>query len=892
MSQPDNCLTFGEDIANLYDKTRPFRQHGNSPILRELCERLADTATGSSIRVIDVGCGTGRITIPLATHYEQLADARGDVPTLSIFCVEKSPHMLSRLQAKISSTHFRHVELDAATTRDIRDNLPEYGHFDAAIAHWVFHVISDWRVAVYAIDHLLTCSGRLFLLNEQSDLYKAIDGDYRDITDQSANDLWHSYHQERAKIARALSIGMPVLPPRFRVGSMVVDARVEQMFRALGWTLIEEFAANNSDCWHSSMRLDDIVNSIIRERAFTNMRMLPMEAIAREKYDQMASNLLSNLTDGEKMHEWDIRTTLTARVLSRSDPNPIRHASRDLMLYVLRDTLGRRWKRRKEHAYNRNALWRRLFAGTWNRLNVNTEGDGPCGALGRDVANVILGIYASAPFATMDDRATDTIACFRDKTLEVTIIDAWWELAGAIETHDPLCIRFAGRAPEHILEKSQANNHNTVGVFAHPHIHVVDISEREETLLGAVRLARLWDDCTTLRAGALRCVLDKVQQIGILPFHDRDAQTRFLVALRKIMSCKELYTIYMFPFRADLEREASSTWGLCICAKALMPVYAIEFLWAMSDVLFNEYLEDVLTDKEAHMRHEAAELRGPACAVVAPRTATSPEHWENATSPAILVVVSTRLELRTLIELSGVLKSIDSRRRRIGKSSVFRIELGFENLPVWAISTARQGGGTPGGSLSTVLNALAPLPYKPYAVIMPGICFGLQKEKQRLGDILVSERICLYEMEKKNPRGLTINRDVKPSATPELLRLLWSCEVDWSAETPSNHLPELHYGLMMSGEKLANDHEFVAELLDREPEAIGGEMEASGLYAGALEYSVRWIMMKGICDWGMGKGDKHQLLAARNSIDFLFHVLQSEALSEAVMAENPALLAK
>ncbi len=140
-----------------------------------------------------------------------------------------------------------------------------------------------------------------------------------------------------------------------------------------------------------------------------------------------------------------------------------------------------------------------------------------------------------------------------------------------------------------------------------------------------------------------------------------------------------------------------------------------------------------------------------------------------------------------------------------------------------------------------------------------------------------------------NPR-LKINRDLKPSATPELIRLFQSCELNWSPGTPETDRPTIDYGLMMSGEKLVNDPEFVAELLDREPEALGGEMEAAGLYAGALDFSVRWILVKSICDWGMGKGDKYQKLAAQNSMDFVFHILEESAISEAIKSEYPALI--
>ena len=89
-------------------------------------------------------------------------------------------------------------------------------------------------------------------------------------------------------------------------------------------------------------------------------------------------------------------------------------------------------------------------------------------------------------------------------------------------------------------------------------------------------------------------------------------------------------------------------------------------------------------------------------------------------------------------------------------------------------------------------------------------------------------------------------------------------------------------GLLLSGEKLVNDPDFLDELLDLEPEAIGGEMEAAGVYSAAQHELTHWIVVKAICDWGMGKGDAHQEVAARNAADFVFHALRQKAFADAL----------
>ena len=87
----------------------------------------------------------------------------------------------------------------------------------------------------------------------------------------------------------------------------------------------------------------------------------------------------------------------------------------------------------------------------------------------------------------------------------------------------------------------------------------------------------------------------------------------------------------------------------------------------------------------------------------------------------------------------------------------------------------------------------------------------------------------------------------------------------------------VHFGVVLSGEKVVDNPEFRAELLQHEPHAIGGEMEGTGLYA-ACNGRVDWILVKAICDWADGKKEvvrkARQLTAAANAAQFVLHALQ------------------
>jgi hypothetical protein len=98
--------------------------------------------------------------------------------------------------------------------------------------------------------------------------------------------------------------------------------------------------------------------------------------------------------------------------------------------------------------------------------------------------------------------------------------------------------------------------------------------------------------------------------------------------------------------------------------------------------------------------------------------------------------------------------------------------------------------------------------------------------------------------------------------------------------------------LVLSGEKLIDHPEFRKRLLERAPEAIGGEMEGAGLYAAAHQHHVDWILVKAISDWADGKKaqhkDENQALAARNAAEFVFYVLSQGGFAKKPVATAPS----
>ncbi len=232
--------------------------------------------------------------------------------------------------------------------------------------------------------------------------------------------------------------------------------------------------------------------------------------------------------------------------------------------------------------------------------------------------------------------------------------------------------------------------------------------------------------------------------------------------------------------------------------------------------------------------------------------------------PCILIVTVTKVEVQAVLQVFSQGSEKSWSRSPIGNKMYY--DLGVHGgAPIFMVQS-EMGTATPGGALLTVRQAIQDL--HPQAVIMCGIAFGLRPGKQHLGDILISRQIQCYEPQKIDLKQGLMPRGDRVTASERLLSRFRSGDIDWIGA-------ERHFGLVLSGEKLVNDLPFRDELLKIEPEAIGGEMEGTGLYTAARDAKVDWILIKAICDWADGtKNNDAQESAARNAARFVLYVLQ------------------
>lgn len=178
----------------------------------------------------------------------------------------------------------------------------------------------------------------------------------------------------------------------------------------------------------------------------------------------------------------------------------------------------------------------------------------------------------------------------------------------------------------------------------------------------------------------------------------------------------------------------------------------------------------------------------------------------------------------------------------------------------------RSSAGSVGKSGSELVSSDAIKAVSPDFVVAVGICFGLQKEEHKIGDVLVSEEVLDYELVRQEENGLR-ERGPRIPAGSKLLSAARFVRRHYSTSATRVRL-----GLLVSGLKLVDSKVEREKLKTRFPDALGGEMEASGIMAAATRLQREWIVVKAICDWAFAKRKKNQQLAAVNSSEFAVKV--------------------
>ena len=239
----------------------------------------------------------------------------------------------------------------------------------------------------------------------------------------------------------------------------------------------------------------------------------------------------------------------------------------------------------------------------------------------------------------------------------------------------------------------------------------------------------------------------------------------------------------------------------------------------------------------------------------------------------VLLVAAAQIELDTA--LSVLEPRIEDTSVRFGYKGQAIYYFGRLGAYQVAIAKCKAGSNRRDGATLTVRQAIQDC--SPCAVIAIGIAFGGYTNELRIGDVLVSEQVIPYEIRRVGVGGEQFRGPI-PEAGPVLLSRFTSAQ-GWEFNRPDGYSCKVKPGALLSGETLLDDLDEKLRLFTEHPSAIGGEMEAAGIYAAASRHSTsrEWIVVKSICDWGDGtkksRGDDYQPLAAAASLSLVKFVL-------------------
>ena len=244
----------------------------------------------------------------------------------------------------------------------------------------------------------------------------------------------------------------------------------------------------------------------------------------------------------------------------------------------------------------------------------------------------------------------------------------------------------------------------------------------------------------------------------------------------------------------------------------------------------------------------------------------------------LLIVTATKIETKAFHDVmpDTIFRVV------IGDYTYYLGHVGHYNII--NVQCLQMGSLNPGGSTQTINNALREW-CEIKAVIMVGICFGVDNSEQQIGDVVVSSSIKNYEtrrMGKKQeiPRGETYHSDKC------LYNAFNNLKLSWENIGIDNNKKELLFGQYISGEQLVDNLKVRNKLLSETPEAKAGEMEGNGLVAACVSARIPWILVKAICDFADGNKGKEktqkQEIAAFSSANCCAAVLEQKTAFESL----------
>jgi len=143
-----------KQLAINYELGRPLDRN----VMISLFKKIAPIVSLRDKIILDAGCGTGRISIPLSEEFN----------SLKVVGIDKSSEMTNVLKEKISKQKIKNFEVITGNLSKIK--YPD-DYFDISIISSVLHSIPDWKQVITEIVRVTKKGGYLFLISEQGEIY-------------------------------------------------------------------------------------------------------------------------------------------------------------------------------------------------------------------------------------------------------------------------------------------------------------------------------------------------------------------------------------------------------------------------------------------------------------------------------------------------------------------------------------------------------------------------------------------------------------------------------------------------------------------------------------------------------------------------------------------------
>lgn len=184
--------------------------------------------------------------------------------------------------------------------------------------------------------------------------------------------------------------------------------------------------------------------------------------------------------------------------------------------------------------------------------------------------------------------------------------------------------------------------------------------------------------------------------------------------------------------------------------------------------------------------------------------------------------------------------------------------------------------------------------WRPNYIILVGIAGGTRQAGVGLGDIVIADQVVDYEMQKLLPAGPEVRYEGEPTDR-DLLGAAQAMNADWQLASPlsrpDSSAARVHYGPMLSGDKVVAVEDGVRKYRADWPKMIGLEMEAAGVLAACKDVPQKkrpgFFMIRGVSDLADENKNREEVkawrpYAASAASAFLLHLLKSAPIVPAM----------